>query len=129
METGWSLFVEAGGETREHALAPTTKVGRGADCQVRVRHPHISRHHFTIHLANGTATLEHAHAQDENPQGSWVTIHSYVNGERVMAQAPLALGDTITVKPASDPNGVSMRVGPSVSPEPPTEKKPWWKVW
>lgn len=127
MSTGWSLFVNAGSETVEHAIVPETKVGRGPQCQVQIRHPHISRHHFTIHFANGAATLEHAHKQDDNPQGSWVTIHSYVNGQRVMSSAPVALGDTITIKP--EENVVVIKVGATQSPVPAKSSKPWWKFW
>lgn len=129
MSAGWSLFIQAGGETIERALLPRTTVGRGPHCDIRIRHPHISRHHFTVHFDGSAATLEHAHKEDGNPQGDWLRIKSYVNGQRVMSSAPLTLGDTITVKPEPGDDSVFIRVGESQSPVPPEPDKPWWKFW
>lgn len=125
--SGWSLFVRVGDEVTEHPLGPETRVGRGPECQVRIRHPHVSKHHFTIHLdgdptGGGGARLEHAHPPDNNPRGSWVTTRVYVNGVQIAEQAPLGLGDIITIKPSAE-SQVTIEVGPSRNPAPAAEPR------
>lgn len=129
----WSLFVRIGDDVTEHPLQPTTRVGRDRKLEVPISHPHVSRHHFTIVRQEDGWLLEHAHKPDENPAGSWVTIRTYVNGERVMTKAPLSLGDVITLKADEDRDEVFIEVKPAEKPaEPEAEAESggsWWKPW
>lgn len=130
-EERWSLFVRIGDEVIEHPLRPTTRVGRDRKLEVPIAHPHVSRHHFTVLRQDDGWLLEHAHKPDENPEGSWVTIRTYVNGERVMTKAPLALGDVITLKADGERDEVFIEVRLSEDPTGPEEKAggSWWKPW
>ncbi len=96
-------------------------IGRGADCDLRLAEYDVSRHHCLIRLRGGEATLVDLGSSNG----------TFVNGLRVLSQAPLHSGDEITlgkfrfivdmgdipegVLPLvkEDPLAVTMRVKPS----------------
>lgn len=64
---------------------PVTRIGRGADCDVRVEDPGVSRHHAEILIGGGAVVRDTAS-----------TNGTYVNGTLV-AEQPLNDGDVITI--------------------------------
>jgi pSer/pThr/pTyr-binding forkhead associated (FHA) protein len=60
-------------------------IGRAPDCNLRLRSEEVSRHHCTIRLSGGEATLVDLGSSNG----------SYLNGERVRSQARLKSGDEI----------------------------------
>jgi pSer/pThr/pTyr-binding forkhead associated (FHA) protein len=73
-------------QTREIPLSqPEFLIGRGADCDLRLRVSSISRHHCLIRLVNEEATIVDLGSSNG----------TYLNGERVRSQAPLHNGDEL----------------------------------
>jgi pSer/pThr/pTyr-binding forkhead associated (FHA) protein len=73
-------------QTREIPLnQPEFLIGRGADCDLRLRVSSISRHHCLIRLVNEEATLVDLGSSNG----------TYLNGDRVRSQAPLHNGDEL----------------------------------
>lgn len=130
-EQSWSLFVKVGEKVTEHAIEAETKVGRGPECSVKIRHPTCSKMHFIVRFADGEVTLEHGHPVNENPRGKWASIRTFVNGTQIPGSTPLSLGDVITLKEKPGPEGVSIEVGEKRNPvvRPRETSKPWWKFW
>jgi pSer/pThr/pTyr-binding forkhead associated (FHA) protein len=62
-------------------------IGRGTDCDLRLRISNISRHHCLIRLANDEATVVDLGSSNG----------TYLNGQRVRSQAALHSGDEIQV--------------------------------
>jgi pSer/pThr/pTyr-binding forkhead associated (FHA) protein len=75
-------------ETREIPLNDAEfLIGRGADCNLRLRVSSISRHHCLIRLGNDEATLVDLGSSNG----------TYLNGDRVRSQATLHNGDEIQI--------------------------------
>jgi len=73
-------------QTREiPILGKEFVIGRGNDCDLRLRDPNISRHHCMIRLRPPEVTLFDLGSSNG----------SYVNGNRVIAQVTLQSGDEI----------------------------------
>lgn len=127
----WSLFVKVGENITEHAIEAETKVGRGPECSVKIRHQTCSKMHFIVRSTGGEVTLEHGHPVNENPRGKWASIRTFVNGTQIPGSTSLALGDVITLKEHPDLDGVSIEVQETQNPaaRPPEGTKPWWKFW
>lgn len=62
-------------------------IGRGADCDLRLRDLNISRHHCLIRIRPDEITLSDLGSSNG----------TYVNGTRVVSQVALKSGDEITV--------------------------------
>jgi pSer/pThr/pTyr-binding forkhead associated (FHA) protein len=62
-------------------------IGRGADCDLRLRISSISRHHCMIRLGNAEATVLDLGSSNG----------TFVNGQRVRSQATLQNGDELQV--------------------------------
>jgi pSer/pThr/pTyr-binding forkhead associated (FHA) protein len=62
-------------------------IGRGADCDLRLRAPSISRHHCLIRLGPDEASVLDLGSSNG----------TYVNGQRVRSQATLHTGDELQV--------------------------------
>lgn len=62
-------------------------IGRGADCNLRLRIPAISRHHCIIRLGTDEATLVDLGSSNG----------TYLNDQRVRSQAPLHSGDELRI--------------------------------
>lgn len=62
-------------------------LGRGSDCDLRLRDINISRHHCLIRVRPGELTLVDLGSSNG----------SYVNGTRVVSQADLKAGDEIRI--------------------------------
>jgi pSer/pThr/pTyr-binding forkhead associated (FHA) protein len=62
-------------------------IGRGADCDLRLRVTSVSRHHCLIRLGNTGATLLDLGSSNG----------TYLNGQRVRSQADLHHGDELQV--------------------------------
>jgi pSer/pThr/pTyr-binding forkhead associated (FHA) protein len=62
-------------------------IGRGADCDLRLRENSVSRHHCMIRLANEEATILDLGSSNG----------TYVNGQRVRSQTTLRSGDELQV--------------------------------
>ena len=58
-------------------------IGRGADCNLKLRSDEISRHHCTIRVSSDGATLMDLGSSNG----------TYLNGQRVRSQADLTSGD------------------------------------
>jgi pSer/pThr/pTyr-binding forkhead associated (FHA) protein len=76
------------GQRREIAITKEEfLIGRGADCDLRLRVSAISRHHCLLRVRPGEVTL----ADLGSANGT------FVNGQRVRSQAALSDGDVISV--------------------------------
>jgi pSer/pThr/pTyr-binding forkhead associated (FHA) protein len=62
-------------------------IGRGADCELRLVVPDVSRHHCLIRLTGNEATVEDSGSANG----------TYVNGQRVRSQTALHSGDLLQV--------------------------------
>jgi pSer/pThr/pTyr-binding forkhead associated (FHA) protein len=82
-------LIERGGkdaETREYPLTqPEFLMGRGADCDLRLRSSSMSRHHCIIRTGPDGVTLVDLGSSNG----------TYLNGERVRSQAALKTGDEV----------------------------------
>jgi pSer/pThr/pTyr-binding forkhead associated (FHA) protein len=75
-------------ETREIGVTtPEFLIGRGPDCDLRLRSSDVSRHHCIIHQRAGeTAVLDLGSSNG-----------TYLNGQRVRSQSSLSTGDELRV--------------------------------
>jgi pSer/pThr/pTyr-binding forkhead associated (FHA) protein len=79
---------ESSEQTREISLGQSEfLIGRGADCDLRLRVSSISRHHCLIRLGSDDATLVDLGSSNG----------TFVNGKRVRSQANLASGDELLI--------------------------------
>jgi pSer/pThr/pTyr-binding forkhead associated (FHA) protein len=82
-------LLERGGsaeQTREISVSgPEFLIGRGIDCDLRVRESAVSRHHCILRTAGDGVTLIDLGSRNG----------SFVNGQRVVSQAPLHNGDRL----------------------------------
>ena len=82
-------LIEPGGKAQQTREIPIRGsdflIGRGNDCDLRLRDPNISRHHCMIRLRAAEVTL--------HDLGS--INGTYVNGARVITQVVLRSGDEI----------------------------------
>jgi pSer/pThr/pTyr-binding forkhead associated (FHA) protein len=77
-----------GNRTKEFLLGGEEfMLGRGRDCDLRLRDASISRHHCMIRMRRHEATLVDLGSSNG----------TYVNGNRVISQAALKSGDEITL--------------------------------
>jgi pSer/pThr/pTyr-binding forkhead associated (FHA) protein len=75
-------------QTREILLSQSEfLIGRGADCDLRLRAPRVSRHHCLLRTQAGGVTL----ADLGSSNGT------FLNGQRVTSQAALKSGDLVQV--------------------------------
>jgi pSer/pThr/pTyr-binding forkhead associated (FHA) protein len=80
------------GQTREVPVnQPEFLIGRGADCDLRLRESEISRHHCTIRVGADEATLVDLGSSNG----------TYLNGQRVRSQAALHSGDELRLGSAT----------------------------
>ena len=80
------------GQTREVAVnQPEFLIGRGADCDLRLRESEISRHHCIIRVGPDEATLIDLGSSNG----------TYLNGQRVRSQAALHSGDELRLGSAT----------------------------
>jgi len=78
----------AAGQRREIAITKEEfLIGRGADCDLRLRVSAVSRHHCLLRLRGGEVTL----ADLGSANGT------FVNGQRLRSQAALRHGDEIGI--------------------------------
>jgi pSer/pThr/pTyr-binding forkhead associated (FHA) protein len=95
-------------------------IGRGADCNLRLRISSISRHHCLIRLGTNEATVVDLGSSNG----------TYLNGQRVRSQAALRNGDEIQVGTCrfvvelGDDAAVDMESGVGADPFTPTVKLP-----
>jgi pSer/pThr/pTyr-binding forkhead associated (FHA) protein len=84
-------LVERGASAEQIREIPLTQgeflIGRGADCELRLRVSSVSRHHCLVRLGNNEATLVDLGSSNG----------TYVNGQRVRSQAALHSGDELQV--------------------------------
>ena len=91
-----------GGHGASHSVATPALIGRGEECQVRLRHWRVARQHARL---------------AQRPAGVFVEDHgslsgTHVNGRRIVQYGPLLPEDEIVV-------GVAMlRVRPAQGPDP-----------
>jgi pSer/pThr/pTyr-binding forkhead associated (FHA) protein len=108
------------GQTREIPI-PSAEflIGRGADCDLRLRESAVSRHHCTIRVAAGEASIVDLGSSNG----------TFLNGQRVVSSSPLRSGDELTVGSATflvdldDPEASKLDV-PDVDPLAGTIKLP-----
>jgi pSer/pThr/pTyr-binding forkhead associated (FHA) protein len=75
-------------QTREIPITQTELlIGRGADCELRLGVPDVSRHHCLIRVTDDEALLVDLGSSNG----------TYLNGERVRSQAVLHSGDLLQV--------------------------------
>ena len=80
------------GQTREVLIGKDEfLIGRGADCDLRLRDTEISRHHCTIRVGADEATLVDLGSSNG----------TYLNGQRVRSQASLHTGDEVRLGSAT----------------------------
>ncbi len=108
------------GQTREILLTePEFLIGRGADCNLRLRESAVSRHHCTIRVAGGEATVLDLGSSNG----------TFVNGQRIRSSSPLRSGDELKVGASAflvdlgDASGINLNV-PDVDPLAGTMKLP-----
>ncbi len=82
-------LIERGADEKQTREIPITQtellIGRGADCDLRLPVPDVSRHHCLIRLMNENAFLEDLGSSNG----------TYLNGQRVRSQTQLNSGDLI----------------------------------
>ncbi len=95
-------------QTREILLSQSEfLIGRGADCDLRLRAPRVSRHHCLIRTQGGAVTLSDLGSSNG----------TYINGQRLTSQMALKSGDLVQVGDFS----FVVEVGEASSePRPPT---------
>jgi ABC transport system ATP-binding/permease protein len=75
-------------ETREILLSQSEfLIGRGADCDLRLRAPRVSRHHCLIRTQAGAVTLSDLGSSNG----------TFINGQRLTSQTALKSGDLVQV--------------------------------
>jgi pSer/pThr/pTyr-binding forkhead associated (FHA) protein len=80
------------GQTREIPIASAEfLIGRGADCDLRLRETAVSRHHCTIRVSGDEATIVDLGSSNG----------TFLNGQRVRSSAPLKNGDQLTIGSAT----------------------------
>jgi pSer/pThr/pTyr-binding forkhead associated (FHA) protein len=95
-------------------------IGRGADCNLRLRISSISRHHCLIRLGTNEATVVDLGSSNG----------TYLNGNRVRSQAALRNGDEIQVGSCKfqvelgDDADIDLESGAGADPSTPTVKLP-----
>ncbi len=83
----WLVNIDTTGGPRSFALRPTTRIGRGRDCDIVLRDdPLVSRSHALVHFDNGELWVE-----DDTSQNG-----TFVNSQRTAGQ-PLRQGDILKV--------------------------------
>jgi pSer/pThr/pTyr-binding forkhead associated (FHA) protein len=86
------VLVMPGGQQRKFAVKKEKLIiGRGTDCSLQVPAATVSRHHCELALAEAQLSV-----RDLNSSNG-----TYVNKERIIAETPLAAGDTLTVGPVA----------------------------
>jgi len=84
-------LIERGGDEKPTREVPISKseflIGRGADCELRLAVPDVSRHHCLIRVSNDAATIEDLGSANG----------TLLNGQRVRSQTPLRSGDLLQV--------------------------------
>jgi pSer/pThr/pTyr-binding forkhead associated (FHA) protein len=82
-------LIEPGGKAQQTREIPIRGkeflIGRGNDCDLRLRDPNVSRHHCMIRIRPDEVTLHDLGSSNG----------TYVNGTRVISQAVLQSGDEI----------------------------------
>jgi pSer/pThr/pTyr-binding forkhead associated (FHA) protein len=88
-------LIERGGTPEQTREIPITQaeflIGRGADCDLRLRDTEISRHHCTIRVGADEATLVDLGSSNG----------TFLNGQRVRSQAALHTGDQLQLGAAT----------------------------
>src|SRR5215469_2250798 len=84
-------LIERGPSAEQTREVPVTEtefvIGRGSDCDLRLRESAVSRHHCTIRRGHDEATLVDLGSSNG----------TFLNGQRVRSQATLRSGDTLQV--------------------------------
>lgn len=108
------------GQTREIVLTePEFLIGRGADCDLRLRESAVSRHHCTVRVSGGEVSVVDLGSSNG----------TFVNGQRIRSSSPLRTGDQLAVGSATflvdlgDSEGAKLDV-PDVDPLTNTLKLP-----
>jgi pSer/pThr/pTyr-binding forkhead associated (FHA) protein len=84
------LLERGAAQTQRHEIAITKEeflLGRGSDCDLRLRSKAVSRHHCMIRFHSGEATLVELGSANG----------TFVNSQRVRSQAALKDGDVIAL--------------------------------
>jgi pSer/pThr/pTyr-binding forkhead associated (FHA) protein len=109
----------AAGERREIAITKEEfLIGRGGDCDLRLRVSAISRHHCLLRIRGGEATLTDLGSANG----------TFVNGQRVRSQVALRHGDDIGLGDfhfeleLSGPSGIDWSPAIGAAPEMPTSR-------
>jgi pSer/pThr/pTyr-binding forkhead associated (FHA) protein len=113
----WGKLIDlAGGEGQRREIAITKEdflIGRGSDCDLRLRHSAISRHHCQLRFRADEVTLSDLGSANG----------TFVNGQRVRSQAAVHHGDEIAfgdfrfVLDLEGASGISWGPGSSIAPE------------
>ena len=116
-------LIERGSTTGQTRDIPITEaeflIGRGADCNLRLRETAVSRHHCTVRVAGDEASVVDLGSSNG----------TFLNGQRVRSSAPLKSGDELKVGSSTfvvdlgDPEGKKLDV-PDVDPLAGTIKLP-----
>jgi pSer/pThr/pTyr-binding forkhead associated (FHA) protein len=108
------------GQTREIPIpGPEFLIGRGTDCDLRLRETAVSRHHCTLRISDGEVSVVDLGSSNG----------TFLNGQRIRSSSPLRSGDELRIGSASflvdlgDPGGPPADV-PDVDPVARTMKLP-----
>ena len=103
------VYPDETGATCSRTLTRATLIGRGEDCQVQVKDPLVSRHHFALYPDDGRW---------------WIKDLESSNGTLVAGQRIEKLPVTGKVTVQLGRNGPSLRILPERPPEPPRPDQP-----
>lgn len=120
MTDSLSVFVtHPTGEKTEYLLEGELRVGRLAECEIRVMSPNLSRTHFVLRpSAHGYEVHSNHQLTQMTTSTNRRVLGTFVNGEMVHGPRAIVSGDRISPVENPGPDHPVFLIGPTQSPTP-----------